>query len=421
MATERRYPYGLLEGVFRGWWLAIVLAAIGCLVSRSGLPDLAHGLMMASLPDIEESFKLWGKLASTTNLANGMLPSLLALPGAWLVDRYGPRRVALFGLPVVVLGYLTLVGAAPVNWAMYLSVALLTVGASVGFTSVPTAALNHWFHRHKATAMAVPIVAFTLWGWEMDRVTDFLVEGLGWTLAAVLVGVAALALVMPLASQITNRPEDHGLHPDGKAPEPDVVLPEYTWGEAVRTRAFWLLALRDACIVAIGIGLLPLSSRVEFSLDRSAIQWDPTTWIRVVAVLACALLADRMPIRYVLLGLALVMAAAVALLMTGTAVGLFLFQIMSAVAWGGGTAVSVAARGIHFGRGSFATIVATGALVVLPLQPLATFGILNLLELTGGATIPLLLGLAVCLASAWAYWLVGAPRLATSQRSNSAD
>ena len=173
--------------------------------------------------------------------------------------------------------------------------------------------------------------------------------------------------------------------------------------------------------MAIGIGLLPLSSRVEFSLDRSAVQWDPTTWIRVVAVLECALLADRMPIRYVLLGLALVMAAAVALLMTGTAVGLFLFQIMSAVAWGGGTAVSVAARGIHFGRGSFATIVATGALVVLPLQPLATFGILNLLDLTGGATIPLLVGLAVCLASAWAYWLVGAPRLAPSQRSNPAD
>lgn len=169
MTTERRYPYGLFEGVFRGWWLVVVLAAISCMVSTSGLPDLAQYLMLASLPDIEESFELWGKLATATNLANGLLPSLLALSGAWLVDRYGPRRVALYGLPVVVLGYLALIGAAPVNWVIYLSIALLTAGASVGFTSVPTAALNHWFHRRKATAMAIPIVAFALWGWEMDR------------------------------------------------------------------------------------------------------------------------------------------------------------------------------------------------------------------------------------------------------------
>lgn len=224
---------------------------------------------------------------------------------------------------------------------------------------------------------------------------------------------------MPLASLIRDRPEDHGLHPDGRAPDSNQVLPQYTWGEAVRTRAFWLLALGDACILSIGMASLPLSSEVEFSQDRALVSWDPTPWVRVLAVLAGALLADRMPIRYVLLGLGLTMAAAVALLMTGTAVGMFLFAVMSAVAWAGGTAVSVAARGIYFGRGSFAIIVATGALVVLPIQPLVTFGLLGLFELTEGATIPLLVGLVVCLASSLAYWLIGPPGLAAMQRSNS--
>ena len=35
---------------------------------------------------------------------------------------------------LAVVGYLTLSGAPPVNWVMYLSIALLIVGATVGFT-----------------------------------------------------------------------------------------------------------------------------------------------------------------------------------------------------------------------------------------------------------------------------------------------
>ena len=45
-----------------------------------------------------------------------------------------PRRVALWGVLLAVVGYLTLIGAPPVNWVMYLSIALLIVGATVGFT-----------------------------------------------------------------------------------------------------------------------------------------------------------------------------------------------------------------------------------------------------------------------------------------------
>ena len=357
--------------------------------------------------------ELWGRLSTATNQANGLPSSLLALPGAWLVDRYGPRRVALFRLPVVLLGYLILIGAAPVNWVMYLSIALPTVGASVGFASMPTATLNHWFHRHKATAMAVPLVAFSLWGWPMGRITDFLVE--------VAVGAAALVVVMPLASQIRDRPENHGLHPDGKTPDPNGILPDYTWREAVGTRSFWLLALGDAGILAIGLASLILSSEVAHGMDGALVHWDPTPGIRVAAVLAAAFLADRMPIRYVLLGIALVMAAAIGLLVTGTSVEIFLFEILSAVAWGGGSAVRIAARGIHFGRRSFATIVATGTLVAVPLQPLAPFSLLGLFEFTEGTTIPLLVGLLVCLAAPGAYWLTGPPQLSPSQRAFAAQ
>ena len=162
MSRNRNYPYGLFEGLFRGWWLAAVLSLIGFLVFGSGLPDVAEGLMMAGLRDVDGDFETWNRFGFANGFGAGLLPVLLALPGAWLVDRYGPRRVALYGLTAVVVGYLVLAGASPVNWAMYLSAALLTLGATVGFSWVPSATLNYWFQRRKATAMAIPIVVFFL-------------------------------------------------------------------------------------------------------------------------------------------------------------------------------------------------------------------------------------------------------------------
>lgn len=137
MTPDRNHSHGLFEGLFRGWWLAIFLTVIALLVYEDALPDLARELIFASLPDTGVSFKTWDWLKDVTNiseLTDGLPLVLLSLPGAWLVDRFGPRRVARWGVLLAVVGYLTLSGAPPVNWVMYLSIALLIVGATVGFT-----------------------------------------------------------------------------------------------------------------------------------------------------------------------------------------------------------------------------------------------------------------------------------------------
>lgn len=416
MNPNRNYPYGLFDGLFRGWWLAIILTLIGFLMFRHGLPGVAQDLMMASRLDSDYGFDAWRWFGVIPSYRNTLLSTLLALPGSWLVDRYGPRRVAFFGLPVAIVGYLTLIGASPVNWVMYLSAALLIIGSTVGFSWVPAATLNHWFHRRKATAMAIPIAGFSLWRWAIGPALDALITSVGWRLAAVAVGTTALAIVMPLAWQIRDNPEERGLHPDGLPLQPGVLLPEYTWLEAAQSRTFWLLVVGDACILSIGVPLLVLSSQVEFESNGILIDWELINVVMTAAILAGALLADRIPIRYVLAGLGLVMVAAVVLLVTGTPVGAYLFEIIMPLALGGSSAVRLAARGVYFGRRSFATIAATGLFVIIPFQPLAAFGLLSLLEFTDSTLLPLLIGLAGCLVGSWAYLVAGPPRLAPSQQ-----
>ncbi len=412
MSLNRNYPYGLFDGLFRGWWIAAILSLIGFLVFGRGLPDVAGGLMTAGLRDVAGDFETRNGFVFVHGFDSGLLPVLLALPGAWLVDRYGPRRVALCGLPAVVVGYLVLAGASPVNWTMSLSAALLTLGATVGYSWVPSATLNHWFQRRKATAMAIPMVAFSLWHWANGPALEALVASVGWRLSTVAVGVIALAVVMPLAWQIRDNPEDRGLHPDGTPPQPGVILPKYTWREAVHSRAFWFLAIGDACISSTVIPLLVLSSQFEFESDWALNSWDLTNVVRTAAILAGAFLADQIPIRYVLAGSGAVMVAAAALLVTGSPVGVYVFELVLAVALGGTSAVRLAARGVYFGRGSYAAIAATGVFVIAPFQPLVTFGLLSMSEVTGGPLVPWSIGLVGCLVGAWSYLKAGPPRTA---------
>ena len=420
MNANREYPYGLFAGVFRGWWLVACLAVIALLVYRDGLPDLAREIAYASLPDIEESFELWSRLGLATSFTDGFPAALLSLPGAWLVDRFGPRRVALYGLPAVVIGYLVLIGAEPVNWVMYLGIALSTIGAAVGFSWVPAAALNHWFHRYKATAMAVPLLCFGLWQSAIDPFVGSLTDFLGWRIASAAVGIGAVAVVMPLAWQIRDRPEDQGLYPDGTPLVNGDTHPDYTWWEAIRSRSFWLLVVGDGCLSAVGMGSLLLSGVDEFGADDPWGIGHVDTGRMVAstaAVLVCALIADRIPVRYVLTGLASVLAGALVLLPTGGAGSGFGFEVLLGVALGGSQAVRIAARGIYFGRRNFATIAATGVLLVLPFQLVAIPSLYGLYDLSGGTLAPLSLAFAGCLIGGLGYLLAGPPEPAPSQRT----
>ena len=435
MTSGRDCPHGLFGDLFRGWWLAIFLTVITLLVYEDALPDLARELIFASLPDTGGSFKTWDWLKDATNiseLTDGLPLVLLSLPGAWLVDRFGPRRVALWGVLLTVVGYLTLIGAKPVNWVMYLSIALLIVGATVGFTWVPAATLNNWFQRRKATAMAVPLFGFALWRVAIDTGANSLIGLLGWRLAVTVVGASALAVVMPLAWQISDRPEDHGLYPDGVSPDPDTVLPDYTWREAVRSRSFWFLVAGDGCLFSVGLASWlvarpfpffhfdevypfggyypPWGALINVNTSRMAVS--------TAAVLACAAIGDRVPVRYVLAGLVLILAGALILLATETPGSRFIFGVLSGIAMGGGQAVRISARGTYFGRKSFATITATGLLCVLPFYVATIATLFKLYDLTReDLTMPASAGLVGCLFGALGYLLAGSPQLAPSQQS----
>ena len=128
----------------------------------------------------------------------------------------------------------------------------------------------------------------------------------------------------------------------------------------------------------------------------------------------------RVPVRYVLAGLALLLAGALILLATETPGSRFIFGVLSGIAMGGGQAVRISARGTYFGRQSFATIAATGLLCGLPFYVATTATLFRLydLDLTNeGLTMPASAALVGCRFGALGYLLAGTPQLAPPQQS----
>jgi MFS family permease len=113
-------------------------------------------------------------------------------------------------------------------------------------------AVTNWFVVKRGRAAAIPSFGVRAGQAIVPLAILPIIVGYGWREAYWALSVSALLLIaVPAWVFLRRRPEDHGLHPDGIAPEPasddapraSRVVDEVRWTlrEATHTRAFWLL------------------------------------------------------------------------------------------------------------------------------------------------------------------------------------
>ena len=414
--------------VFYGWRLVLILALLTLLVEeRVGASAWAYHLIFMAGSDTDWLQELWQRLSWATGLAN-VFPLVLLPVAGGLVDQYGPRRLALIGLPIVGVGFMSLLAITQLDIIVYVGIFLMSVGVALGYTLVAPTALNNWFRRRKTVAMAMPLFALRLWQAAFRPLLAVLTGALGWTGTVALAGIVVLAAVGPLAWMIRNRPEDYGEHPDGAlATNAELVLPDYNWRGALVSRQFWMLTVAGACLNAAGMASIIASSQVAAVLPLSVANQELLDTVETVlfaaAILAGGILGDRFPIRFVLIGSALLQAASIAALTTGTLPGALLYHILGGIGRGGRVAPALAVFGSYFGRSNFATILAISYLLSSLLNATVGFGVVagvgTLLDVSYSAAIPLLLAIAVAVIGVGLYWRLGPPRLSPSQRAES--
>ena len=168
-----------------------------------------------------------------------------------MIDRLGPRRMAITGIVFTTIGLVVFSQARTLE-IYYLSSLILAFGQSLGSLQPFSAALMFWFQRKRGQAMGLLNTGNGA-GHLMAPVVALLVIWVGWRSTLLLAAVVVFLLGIPLAMVLRDRPEPYGYTIDGDAPEPGAgepsVAPDATGmsvGEGLRTPTFYLLSVSSA-------------------------------------------------------------------------------------------------------------------------------------------------------------------------------
>ena len=178
-----------------------------------------------------------------TRIESGILGPLQG----WLVDRFGPRLILTIGTVMFGIGFM-LFSLVESLLTFYLCFLLIALGSSLGGFATLMVSIVGWFNRHRAKAIALSQLGFSIGGLSVPLIV-FMLQAYGWRTTAFLSGVAVLVIGLPLVQMIRHRPEDHGELPDGEPPpeepeaadetQPAGVQRDFTAREAMRTHSFW--------------------------------------------------------------------------------------------------------------------------------------------------------------------------------------
>ncbi len=366
---------------FYGWRMAG--AAFGIQFMFAALLNQAFGAYVAILSEERG----WSKTALSGAAALQSVESAILGPAlGWLMDRFGPQNLIRLGMVVFALGFMALSQIDSIN-GFYVCAVLLAVGASLGGYFPLSVALIQWFERYRARAIAVMSMGMALGGLAVPLIV-WSMHAFGWRATAFGSGILALVIGLPLATVIRRRPQDHGETIDGlPAAPPAAMAPpapgtsarpsgadqasgEFTVRQALRTRAFWLLALGHAfallVVTSVNVhGITHMKEGLGYTMQQASLVIMVLTLGQVAGVLVSALVGDRFEKRYL-----------AALCMLGHSVGLLLltyatqpaeviaFALIHGMAWGLRGPFMQAIRADYFGRNAIGMILGLSAVVV---------------------------------------------------------
>ena len=372
-------------------WLVLGMASLSTAAGSSVSQVVLGAIQVYIIADTGWDVRTLSIAVTAGTWCSGALAPL----AGYLADRYGPR--------VLVTGGLLVVGSALI--ALSQTNSLLTffaayiVGRAISnpflIGVVPRTATVNFFRRRRNVTLAISGMSRPIGGAVNIQVISLIALSHGWRAAYGYLGIFTLLLAIPVFIIMRRRPEEIGLLPDGARPvNPDVTasnpassatttgstgavrrragrttagagdLAEFSWTvrEAMRTRAYWCIALMAvlAVLASAGVGYI-LAPYLHDDAQLSAGQATRITSLAAalaVTTLGWGFLADRLGPRTCII--LTISGAVLSLLYLITVVNSALTAYLFAIAWGvfsntvGTLEHMLLAQ--YYGRGSFGAI-----------------------------------------------------------------
>ncbi|MCS5687431.1 uncharacterized protein METZ01_LOCUS16961 [marine metagenome] len=357
---------------FRGW--KVVNAGIVIQFIQSALIMQAMGSYLVVL---ERQFGWSKSVLSAAFSVNRFESALLGPMQGWMLDRFGPKRIARIGSGFLVVGFIWF-GQIQNLWEFFASFLFIAIGAGLsGFLTV-TVAIVRWFERRRARALATGSLGFAAGGLAVPIVV-WSMNANGWRTTASISGVLAGIAVYFFARYLDGYPEDYGETVDGFALEElsdahaaeGLTSVHFTAKEAVRTRAFWMISLGHmSALFVVGAVMahlaLFLTSERGYSLQQASFVGAALPIMQIIGMTIGGGLGDRINKRLI-----------ASLAMLGHAGGILVlafaqqawtigaFVVLHGLAWGARGPIMQALRADYFGASSFGFIMGLSSLIVM--------------------------------------------------------
>ena len=261
IGSEAKRLLQLPQRVFYGWWIVAISAWADALKHGTFNRGFSNYINPLSR-ELGVGVGVFSLAEALGRLEGGLQGPLLG----WLNDKFGPRLIMVMGSTASGVGFILLSLTSSYLYFLLVFVGLLSLGFRAGYNNALMPAINQWFRKHRALAMAVAGMGSPVGGLFIGPAVGLLVVEVGWRPIAFASGVAVLALVVPLAIFVHRSPESRGLLPDGdRAPtpglegrppgiggqtghpaavsQPGMGPSDFTAREAMKTPTYWVLVL----------------------------------------------------------------------------------------------------------------------------------------------------------------------------------
>jgi MFS family permease len=348
--------------IFYGWWIVLACFFIGLYVGGV----VFYGFTAFFEPIREEfgwSYTQISFAASLRGLEMGFIAPLVG----FLVDRFGSRKLILYGTITVGIGLIFL--SVTQSLAMFYGSFLLVAFGAGGCTVVVTmSTVANWFHKKVSIAMGVMASGIGVSGFFVPLIV-WLIEVYGWRTTLIILGLGMWALGIPLSFVIRDRPEQYGYLPDGASsvePIPKLEIQdrgmEIGFKEALKKRSFLYLctaeAIRMIAVAAVIIHVMPYLGSEGVSRATAGIVAGAIPLFSIIGRFGFGWLGDVFDKKYVLVWtlflMGLGMLAFCYVQVTGV---VFLFLLLFAPGYGGGMVIRGAILREYFGRDSFGKMI----------------------------------------------------------------
>ncbi|MBR85358.1 MAG: hypothetical protein CMM29_00980 [Rhodospirillaceae bacterium] len=356
--------------VFYGWW--IVMGGSGIQMLSGVLWMQSYGAYAVLLQeDFGWSNAVVAGAFALTRVESGLLGPLQG----WLVDRFGPRAILRIGIVMFGLGFMAFSQVDGIL-TFYLTFAFIAIGASLGGFATIMVSIVNWFDRHRAKAVALSQIGYSVGGLSVPIVVLCL-EAFGWRVTAFASGIFVLIVGLPLVQLVRHRPDPYGLVPDGVVERAEYtgsgndLSRDFTAREALRTRAFWLVSLGHAAalltVSAVMVHLVPhLTSGLSYTLVEAGYVVALMTAFQMVGQFCGGFFGDRFDKRLLCVLCMIGHASGLLLVTFANSVWMVVaFAMLHGVGWGMRGPLMVALRADYFGPSSFGTIMGFSSLIVM--------------------------------------------------------